>query len=298
MRDTEVTFPAGAVSGTATVQAASPLPDQVVADLALPQPAPGGLVAVVVDSTPFHPVDHTWPDQPADAGTVAGVPVVGCVTGAVSPEGVLSVGPQISVRRGTEGWHWVVLHLLPAADAADKELAPGAQVDLMVDADVRHGFSRGHSACHLAALALNQVASGLWDKDPGRPDSLGHPDLDSLAITLSRIDSDGALDEYRLGKSIRKKGLRTADLLDGLPALQDAANALLDEWTASGGASAVETDGDQRLTARRRWTAHLQQATVTIPCGGTHVADLSELQPTSVRYEITDEGFRVLTRVG
>ena len=35
----------------------------------------GDLVAVLTDVTPFHPLDHTWPDQPADRGTIAGQPV-------------------------------------------------------------------------------------------------------------------------------------------------------------------------------------------------------------------------------
>src|ERR1051325_2123728 len=73
---TTVTFPSGAVTGTSRLVAAVPLP------------AGTGLV---VAETPFHPLDHTWPDQPADHGTVTAggqtAEVRDCVTGAVEHGG-------------------------------------------------------------------------------------------------------------------------------------------------------------------------------------------------------------------
>jgi alanyl-tRNA synthetase len=53
--DTRVSFPAGDMAGRGTV-----LGTDVLAD---------GRQAFVVDVTPFHPLDHTWPDQPADLVT-------------------------------------------------------------------------------------------------------------------------------------------------------------------------------------------------------------------------------------
>lgn len=282
MQDTLVTFPAGDLTGSGVVQALVPLGEQ--------------MVGVVVDRTPFHPVDHTWPDQPADAGTLAAIPVVDCVVGAQSPDDAILVGGDIPVRRGDVDWRWLVLHVLPADAAAG--LTVGDVVDLQVDRDRRQPLSRGHSACHLAALALNEVAGPYWTKDPGRHDDRGHPDLDSMAITLSRIHPDSARDEYKLGKSARKRGLRTADLLADLTDLAMGANSLLAQWTAAGGACRIDTGGDPRLTARRTWVAQLTEGSVAIPCGGTHVADLAELGSVSVTWTPTDEGFAVHTIVG
>ena len=54
-RPTVVTFPAGSVVG-----------DSVISSV---HASEAGAV-VIVDATPFHPVDHTWPDQPGDAGAI------------------------------------------------------------------------------------------------------------------------------------------------------------------------------------------------------------------------------------
>lgn len=297
--DTEVTFPAGDVRGTGTVQAVVPL-DQaaVLSVLETGSRSADDLVAVIVDRTPFHPVDHTWPDQPCDGGVVAGVPVLSCVTAAESPEGDLLFGRQITARRGDPQWRWVVAHIVSAQAAASHGVAAGAEVPLHVDEELRAQLSRGHSACHLAALALNQAAVPFWDKDPGRSDSLGHPDLDSLAITESRIEPDGALDVYRLGKSVRRKGLRTAELLAALPQLQVEVTGILDRWTGAGGTAQIDTGGDTRLTARRTWRAYLPPGAAEIPCGGTHVAVLADVAPVAVAYQSTEDGFQVITRVG
>lgn len=286
LRDTTVTFPAGEVTGSATVLAIRP--DTEVDGL------PAGTSAIVVDRTPFHPVDHTWPDQPADQGTAAGIELSDCVVGAVSSTGEWYAGEAVPARRGDTDWRWLVLHVVPAAAAG---VTVGDTIELAVDAELRSRYSRGHSACHLAALAMNHAAAGYWDKDPGRHDSLGNPDLDSLAIVRSRIEPDGAIDDYRLGRSIRRKGLRSNDLLADLPALAATVTATIQSWTAGGGPATILIDGDERLTARRRWTADLPVGQVAIPCGGTHVRDIGELSTTTVTYEPIEGGFRAHTHV-
>lgn len=67
------------------------------------------LQGVITDRTPFHPVDHTWPDQPADTGTLDGEPVVATLLGAVAADGSVTVGSEIPARRGDDGYDWVVV---------------------------------------------------------------------------------------------------------------------------------------------------------------------------------------------
>src|SRR5690606_1951657 len=93
---TVVTFPNGHVSGRSEVVGVVPV---------------GEHHGLIVAETPFHPLDHTWPDQPADRGTVGGLDVLDCVTGARSPEGEVLLGRDIPVRRGTDGWDWLVVHV-------------------------------------------------------------------------------------------------------------------------------------------------------------------------------------------
>src|SRR4051812_36072580 len=130
--DTIVTYPDGDTASTSTVVHTETLPD--------------GRLAVLLDRTAFHPVDHTWPDQGADRGTLAGQPVVDAIVGATDGTR-LYVGRDIPVRKGEPGWAFVVVHLV--------EAPVSGIVEVDVDVDYRRALSAGHTACHLASLALN-----------------------------------------------------------------------------------------------------------------------------------------------
>jgi len=280
---TLVSFPAGEVAGRATVLAVERLAD--------------GRYGVITDSTPFHPLDHTWPDQPADTGVLAvgdaELPVVDCLTGAVGPEdaSTLLLGADIPVRRGEEGWAWLVVHVLD--DPATPEVVrPGAEVEVRVDAERRGALSASHTGCHLLALALNAALAPRWRKDPGRSDALGHPDFDSLAMDTSRMDTTASTDVYRIGKSLRKKGFTPDGLAEDLPAIEAEVNARLREWVAADAAVRIEVPGPE-LTARRQWTCELPEATATIFCGGTHLHHLGELATLRTELELNEDGTRL-----
>jgi len=286
MESTRVTFPHGATKETARVVGVVDLAEGV----GHPRHQGSG---VITNATPFHPLDHTWPDQPGDVGWLAGAQVVDCLTAAKSADGPVLIGESVTARRGDPGWAWLAVHVL-AEDQEPPEV--GQEVLLEVDEGFRHELSAAHTACHLAALALNMVAAPYWRKDPGRSDSLGHPDLDSLAITESHIGPMRAADDYRLGKSIRKKGLNSEALLGQLPELAEQATAVLREWLATGAPVTIDTDGDPTVAARRTWRCDLPPGPASYPCGGTHVASLSEIPAEAgVSYQRTDEGFRALT---
>ncbi|UAJ81089.1 metal-dependent hydrolase [Leifsonia sp. ZF2019] len=268
--DTVVTYPAGDVSSTGTVVHIEPRAD--------------GRTAVVLDRTAFHAVDPVWPDQPADIGTITvggrARAVVDAVVGATDGE-TLHVG-DAPVRTGTAGWSFVVCHLVDDADGIE----PGASATVEVEPGLRRALSAGHTACHLASLALNDALAPLWTKEvPG--DGRGRPDFDRLAITSSRILPDGSRDEYRIGKSLRKKGFPAAELPGRLDEIAAAANALLAEWVASGAAVAITREGDG-LGDRRLWTCALPGGTAAIPCGGTHLASLGELTAVEVVLEAAE----------
>ena len=270
---TQVTFPAGTVDGRSTVLAVVPLAD--------------GRYGVVTESTPFHPLDHTWPDQPADTGSLIAdgveLPVLDCVTGGVSPEGELSLGADIPVRRGAEDWAWLVVHVV------DAPVTVGVPVELRVDADRRAALSAAHTGCHLLALALNEALAPRWRKDPGRADALGHPDFDSLAMDSSRMDTQASTDVYRIGKSLRKKGFTGDDLAADLPALTAAVNDRLAAWVAADAPVRIEAPGPE-LTARRRWACDLPEGPASIFCGGTHLHGLGELAALSTELRLSEDG--------
>ncbi|MGW9630757.1 metal-dependent hydrolase [Agromyces sp. NPDC055520] len=278
--DTRVTYPDGALDA-----------ETVVLHIAR---AGDGLVAVVTESTSFHPVDAAWPDQPADTGRlVAGgieVPIVDAVV-AASDGTALHLGADIPVRRGTEGWSFLVAHLV----ADDAAVAEGDAVTVRADAATRHALSIGHTACHAAALALNAALAGRWSK-PAREDSLGSPDFDGIAIASSRILADGSVDVYRLNRSLRRAGFDTSAVAaDGLGELAASVTSTIADWAAAGAVVRVERDGDA-LTDRRYWVAELPGGTARIACGGTHVGSLAELGEVHVEFETGDDaGTPVLT---
>lgn len=262
--DTSVGYPAGETRSRGRVIATVPLA--------------GGL-GVVLDRTAFHPVDAGWPDQPADRGFLAGHPVLDAVVGATDG-GDLRIGSDIPVRTGAEGWAFVVVHVL----GPDVRLDLGDEVEVTVDEGYRRGLSAGHTACHLASLALDAAVAGAWTKEVPL-DALGAPGFDALACASSRIHEHGSTDVYRVGKSLRRKGFDTA-ALDGLGAIEDAANARLAEWIATGAGIRIDRDGDG-LGDRRRWVCELPGGDAVIPCGGTHLTSLGEL--AAVRVALTRE---------
>jgi len=278
MHTTRVSFSTGALSGEGEVL----LVDR---DRSL----------IIVDATPFHPVDHTWPDQPGDTGIIAvdGVqlPIVDTVMAALGEQGQLAVDTEIPARRGAEGWTWLVAHR--AGEQIPAQVCVGTTVTLRVDALRRAALSRGHTACHLASLALNAALSDLWHKEVA-VDPLGNPDFESRANQSSRIHRDGSVDEYRLGKSLRKAGFDTAGMIASLPQRESAVNDQLASWLAGGGVSRIDVAGEG-ITDRRTWRCGLADGDVAFLCGGTHVQALSEFAQIRVRLDATDPQQLVLT---
>jgi len=283
--DTRVAYPAGALSSTGTVLHTEPLGDRL---------------AVVVDQTACHPVDAAWPDQPADRGTITfgtgpaaiEVAIIDCIVGATDGS-ALFVGDAVPVKKGTDGWAFLAVHLVePTVGAA---ATPGATARVDVDATTRHGLSAGHTGCHLASLALNAALADAWRKDVA-PDALGAPDFDGLACESSRIAPHASTDRYRVGKSLRRKGFDPA-VFDDLDALTSRIGEVLAGWMESGAAVRVDREGEL-LTDRRSWHCELPGGAAVIPCGGTHAASLAEFSSIAVWLEREDvEGAVVVSMI-
>ncbi|MBL0546600.1 hypothetical protein JD507_15475 [Aeromonas jandaei] len=256
----------------------------------------GDTTLLVTDLTPFHPQSHLWPDQPGDVGHArweGGEAAIGsCRMGAISPDGELFVDTDIPVKRGAEGWRFVVVHPL----TGDHTLAVGSRVQLQVDGAARHALSLGHSGCHLAALALNRTLTPYWRKEVSELDALGQPDFDRLAIQSSRVEPCGSREQYRIGKSLRKKGVNSEALLADLVLIEEKVNQQLADWIAAGGEIRRSRAGEAIIDSRY-WHCMLEGQEVTIPCGGTHVTSLAELGEVRVTLNPAEEGFTLHTQV-
>ena len=89
---------------------------------------------------------------------------------------------------------------------------------------------------HLASLALDAALADLWRKEIGT-DPLGNPDFEGRANQTSRIHADGSVDEYRLGKSLRKAGFDSEGFAGSLAEREQHINERLASWVASAAAS-------------------------------------------------------------
>ncbi|WP_111765441.1 metal-dependent hydrolase [Nakamurella deserti] len=237
-------------------------------------------LGVVLDTTAAHPLSPTWPDQPADAGVLVTArgerALLDVRQGVLTPEGLLLDAPR------AEGAA-VVVHVVDGTAS----VALGETVTVAVDTVARRALSLAHSACHLNALALDAVLVPYWNKPVPQTDSLGHPAFDQLAIQSSRLSPHRAVDVYRLGKSLRKKGFDASRLAGELAAVTGAHAALLQHWVAADAPLHVEA-GDGTLAARRAWCCVLDDTEVVIPCGGTHAASTGELAGIHATYRLAE----------
>jgi len=271
--DTRVTYPLGKVASTGRTVHLEPTAD--------------GQTIVVLDVTAAHPVDSAWPDQGADRGslTVEGrtLPITDAVVCATDGSAFF-VGSDIPVKKGAEGWSFLVGHVVPT----DAALRLGVQLTVAIDPAYRQALSAGHTACHLASLALNVALAEDWTKEVAA-DGRGVANFDGEAIASSRIAEFGSTDVYRLGKSLKKRGFDKTRLLAEMDVVAARVNAQLAEWLASGAAVDIRREGDT-LTARRFWDCALPDGAASIACGGTHVRSLAELAEVTVTLEASEDG--------
>ncbi|MEL7487804.1 MAG: metal-dependent hydrolase [Pseudomonadota bacterium] len=247
-------------------------------------------VLLFFETTPFHPVDHKWPDQPSDQGEIEiggdKYDVLNCMIAARESEASdILVGDEIPVRTGTDGWAFFVAHEITSANAP--ETFVGLSAYLRVNEDRRIHLSQSHTACHLAALALNAAATEYWKKE-FRLDSLGHPDFDQAAIQSSQIFMNGSTDVYRLGKGMKKKGFNNVSFLENLPKIQKNIQDYFDKLVALDAEIYIEKSSP-KLSDRRVWHAIIDGETAAIPCGGTH-ASSTGIGDYNIKLIIADEG--------
>ncbi|MEG9883082.1 MAG: hypothetical protein V6Z86_00395 [Hyphomicrobiales bacterium] len=274
IEETIVTFPGGS--------------SEEVARIVAPPLSFAGKSVIVTDISPFHPLDHIWPDQPADTGHIEikgqHYRIYHSLVGAFheTQKNRYFFDRAINARRNDPGWVFFVGHVIEAANAAFESGMRGA---LCVDKTHRDQLSRAHSAAHLMSLALNKALEGFWKKEVVNRDCFARPNFDALAIQTSRIDEEKSVDVYRIGKSMRKRGFDLERLKSERDGIANVISQTVNGWIEAQPTYDV-LPPRSGLTERRVWQCRLDEGTARIPCGGTHLID-SETGPVviSLRFD-------------
>ena len=293
---TRITFPGGAESGVSEILLCKSFP-------ALPNQ-----VLVVTKESPFHPLDHYWPDQPGDRGwiTIRNVKyfIGNAFTMAFNKEtGECLVDQEAKIRkirRDDRNWLFLVGHAIEKNLVSENQDWTGLEAFLEVDHAYRDRVSKAHTGCHLAALALNKVTSSFWKKHAEKLDSLGHPNLDAEAIFSSTITEECSTDRYRCGKSLRKKGFDDLVFFSVFKEVEREINEQLLAWcSAHQGIKIFMTPSSAYLHEKREWHCKLLDGKeAVIPCGGTHISSISH--PAKIVITLSQDGdgeFTMITRL-
>lgn len=277
---TRVTYPQGAIKGLSPLVGYA----RLSADK----------IALFLQETPFHPVDSRWPDQPADRGSLTldkkKLEVVDCRIFAVKGD---EVKENKEVPAKELGWHRVVGHII-TDDTEDFDKYFNTEVEVDVDPEFRNNISLHHTGCHLAALALNIAVKDLWKKEVRAQDrdSLGHGNFDKLAIKSSFIFEGRTEDLYRIGNTM-KKSFNREDMVKTLSQIQEVVNQLLSTWIKTDATVSITPENGSAVSDQRMWHCNLPEVgNATLPCGGTHVSNLSEFK--SIEYALTMQGDEIL----
>lgn len=243
---------------------------------------------ICVKQTPFHPVSPWWPDQPGDKGfiTINGndYPVNHCVTIAIDSCQKAYIGKNIPVKHNEVGWFFLVGHVVSDRNGLLTNAWVGKETILSIDKQFRYALSMAHSACHLAALALNKISADFWRKEV-RKDSLGNPDIDAITIYRSEIKPYVTQDIYRLSKSSRKKGLNTEAIFCQANDIEKLLNQQVTTWIQSKCSATMHPTGVSVFGERRTWHCLLPEGEAIIPCGGTHVTNLQDIKKVQITFE-------------
>lgn len=261
---------------------------------------PDNKAYVITDQTSFHPVDYRWPDQPGDRGRIqvnpeTSIPVINSVMAAYEKSsGNILFDRDIVARRNDPNYQFLVAHLV---SNSDPENLVGKSVQLVVDPPYCQALSEGHTACHLAALALNMATRDLWKPHSGVSlDSLNSPDFDHTALESSHILEYGSRDEYRLGKSLKKHGFNVEQLNSTLDVVQNKINEILSRWSKNQLTFSLSPERSL-LPELRTWSCELPEGKASMPCGGTHVTKFPDHTQIRVQLESREQNMIMHTSV-
>ncbi len=251
-----------------------------------------GKTLVVLDNTCCHARDLKWSDQSADKGVLrfAGqaFDLCDCFAFTQADELALSFAAELddTVK--------LVAHVVDV-NLAECPFKLGDVLRVERDQAHRLAMSAGHTACHIACIAINKAMHGFWKK-PVPCDDAEHYDFDKLALRSSVIHDYGSEDIYSLSKSMKKKGLDIAAVKAAVGEIEQAINDDLYAWSQQG--IGCQLNPQQGTIADfRQWQGQFNGWNVTIPCGGTHLQGPLAIQSLAVSLVLDDSTLVMTTRL-
>lgn len=256
-------------------------------------------VGVIADKTCFHPIDYKWPDQPGDKGKIIIIDnniemhVENSFIAAINKNTKSYIYDKEDVKsiKIKDDYHFVVVHVVENGFREElvQYIHDESVIKLHVDDEYRKKLSSSHTACHLAALALNKATTPFWkNKKEIKRDSLGSFDFDKICIEKSKILPEKSVDIYRLGKSISKKGFNVNEFIANLSEVELDINNQLNKWIELSKTKEVKCKvipDESFLTEKRVWQCYFPEGGAVIPCGGTHITNLNMFKKIKVKLD-------------
>lgn len=257
----------------------------------------GGCFGVVLDRSCFHPKDFRWPDQPSDKGHLLlngqQLDVIEAVKGHLDSDGQWYLDQEIELKRDEAADATLCVVHLVRVDCSDQM---GVRAKVVVDKAYRFAVSVGHTASHIMGLAFNEVLAGYWRKEVAL-DERGFPDFSEYALQCSKVFELGGRDRFRLGKSLKKRGFNNQDFWDNLVEVEVSLNESIGAMVVDESVCFEMMPNEGPLTARRYWQMQTadREEPVCLPCGGTHLQDLSAIE--SIHCELSRDESNLLVDV-
>tara|TARA_R110002072_G_scaffold260722_15_gene419352 strand:- start:993 stop:1898 length:906 start_codon:yes stop_codon:yes gene_type:complete len=253
---------------------------------------PEGLY-ICTNRSPFHPEDYLGGDQPGDIGKIkiedidyqvvdSKVLVINAKNGKLEYPASKS-----ELRKGIEENIYVVQtghFIIFGLENLDLEKLLDKKCLIEVDMNFRAQLSKTHTTIHLMSIVLNEDLAEFWTKIPTMLDVFGNPNFDALAIVKSKIFPLRAVDSYRLGKSLKKKGFDIQKFWEAdLEEISKKMSQRLNKLILNNKKSTIIMKGNGNdLGDRRSFNIKINNKDISIPCGGTHLNSLSSIEKVKV----------------
>lgn len=233
---------------------------------------------LILEKTPFHPIDANWPDQPADKGEIwigeKQYHIENVVQYPIEKDTQQIIAANHNIRRNSPKHIFIVAHEI--SGLINPENSANMQAIAKVDKEYRKSISRPHSANHILDLALNKILNTYWKKT-AKLDGFSNADFGKKTNEYSRITPGRSVDKYNLSKLEPEEFVKT-EFEQNISTIERLTENTINDWITRNKENKIEitAEGD-RINSLRKWTTIIDNTKIEMFCGGTHPQKIGDI---------------------